>query len=68
MRTLRREDKMREYFKGKKTYLIAFALVVYAISGVVAGQINPNEAILVVLNGLGLGAVRAGVEKSGARN
>ena len=49
--------------EGKKTYLISIAGVVYAITGVVAGYMNPQEALEIVMASLGLSALRAGVSK-----
>jgi len=49
--------------QGKKTYIVACALVVYALLGVYTGQLSQPEAIALVFNGLGLGALRAGVSK-----
>ena len=54
-------NKIRAFFQGKKTYLIALALVVYAVAGVVTGNLSWHEAVVVVLNGLGLGSVRAAI-------
>jgi len=53
--------RIADFLQGKKTYIVAAALVVYAVSGVVTGHMTGQEALLVVLNGLGLGALRAGV-------
>lgn len=54
-----------ESLKGKKTYIIAFLMVVI---GVVEGLTGGGWSgvwtnIEVILNGLGLGALRAGVAK-----
>lgn len=55
-------NKVTEAFKGKKTYAVALALIAFAVAGVYTNQLTFNEAFLVVLNGLGLGALRAGVD------
>lgn len=55
---------MLNKLQGKKTYLVALALVVYAVAGTISGQITADQAVYVVLNGLGLGALRAGVGKN----
>lgn len=55
---------MFEYLKGKKTYLVALALIVFAITGVITGNLTADQAFVLVLNGLGLGALRSGVSKS----
>jgi hypothetical protein len=54
--------------KGKKTYIIAFLLVLVAVVNYIAGDVSLNELLqdqnlLVLLNGLGLAALRAGVSK-----
>jgi hypothetical protein len=49
--------------QGKKTYVVAIALVIYAVAGVYTGQLSQPEAVTLVLNGLGLGALRAGISK-----
>lgn len=49
--------------QGKKTYIVALALVCYAILGVYTGQFTQTEAVTLVLNGLGLGALRASISK-----
>ncbi len=49
---------MKEFLSGKKTYIVAVALVIYAVAGVYTGQLSQDAAIQLVLNGLGLGALR----------
>lgn len=49
--------------QGKKTYIVALAIVAYAVFGVYTGQLSQDQAVTLVLNGLGLGALRAGVSK-----
>jgi hypothetical protein len=55
--------KIVNELQGKKTYIVAAALVVYAVAGVYTGQLTQDAAITLVLNGLGLGALRAGISK-----
>ena len=43
---------------GKKTYLVSAALVVYAGAGLFLGYLTPETALSLLLNGLGLGALR----------
>lgn len=50
---------------GKKTYLIAGAIVLYAATGYFLGNIGQDEALKLIFEGLGLSALRAGVKKSG---
>lgn len=52
-------SKVSEVLAGKKTYIVAVALVIYAIAGVVSGQLTQPDAVTLVLNGLGLGALRS---------
>lgn len=55
--------KIVNELQGKKTYIVAAALVVYAVAGVYTGQLTQDAAITLVLNGLGLSALRAGISK-----
>lgn len=48
-------------FTGKKTYLVAVAILAYAIGGWVAGFLDINTSIKLILEGLGLGALRHGI-------
>jgi hypothetical protein len=45
---------------GRKTYLVAFALVVYEVAGYLLGQ-KATLDVKVILEGLGLAALRAGI-------
>ncbi len=56
-----------DFLSGKKTYIVAGLMV---IVGIVEGLTGGGwggvmENALVILNGLGLGTLRAGVAKSG---
>lgn len=55
--------KVINELQGKKTYVVAAALICYALLGVYTGQINQSEAVTLIFNGLGLGALRAGISK-----
>lgn len=55
--------KVISELQGKKTYCVALALVCYAVFGVYTGQLTQDAAVTLVLNGLGLGALRAGISK-----
>lgn len=48
--------------KGYKTYIVAAALVIFGITGVVTGQLTTEQAITIILNGLGLGALRNAIK------
>lgn len=50
---------------GKKTYVVAAVLVVYAVTGFLSGHMGAEEAVRTILEGLGLGFLRAGVSKVG---
>jgi hypothetical protein len=54
---------MIEWLKGKKTYIVAVCMIFSGLGLILNGQ--TQEGILVILNALGLGALRAGVTKSG---
>lgn len=49
--------------EGMKTYLVAILTIGYGAWQIYQG--NQNEGILTILGGSGLGALRAGVTKSG---
>lgn len=60
--------KLESFLKGKKTYIVSFLLVVIALLDVITGDTSlvdfvsdPN--LVVLLNGLGLASLRAGVSK-----
>lgn len=50
------------WVSGKKTYLVAGLMVVYAVSGWLLGK-SPDVDWSMILEGLGLAALRAGVAK-----
>ena len=54
---------MIEWLQGKKTYIVAFGVIVAAAVGFLTGELTLQAAINQVLAGLGLGALRAGVSK-----
>lgn len=56
-------NKVLSFLDGKKSYLVAIALVVYALTGIYTGQMTSDQAIQVILNGLGLGALRSAISK-----
>jgi hypothetical protein len=49
--------------EGYKTYLIMAALVVFAFSGVSMGILDQTEAFKIILEALGLGALRSAIKK-----
>tara|TARA_Y100000310_G_scaffold343319_1_gene450377 strand:+ start:3683 stop:3883 length:201 start_codon:yes stop_codon:yes gene_type:complete len=48
-------------FSGKKTYVLAIALICYAVGGAVAGYIELPIAIEMVLGALGFITLRHGI-------
>ena len=52
------------FLKGRKTYLVAAALIAYEVLGYLLGK-TPGIDVKTILEGLGLAALRAGVAKSG---
>ena len=46
---------------GKKTYVVAVLMIVYAIAGYFLGNLDTNAAGTVLLQGLGLAALRHGI-------
>lgn len=52
-----------DWLCGKKTYIIAGCMVAYGIGLLLQGQ--QEQGFQVIMNALGLGALRAGVTKSG---
>lgn len=60
---------IKDFLDGKKTYIISSLLVIVALVRLLDGDITisefmNNSEFLVLLNGLGLGSLRAGVEKA----
>jgi len=55
--------KPLQWLNGRKTYLIATAMIVYAILGYSLGEINEQQASLTVFNALGFVGLRHSVEK-----
>ena len=48
---------------SKKTYIVCVAAILYAIGGVVSGNLDANTAIQVVLAALGGIGLRIGIAK-----
>ena len=60
---------IREWLKGKKTYIVAALMVLVAIVNFLAGDMGLVELLqdpylMVLLNGAGFAALRAGVANS----
>lgn len=61
-------NQLKESLKGRKTYIVAFLMVLVSVVNIVTGDASLQEVLAsdelwVLLNGLGLGSLRAGVEK-----
>lgn len=56
-------QKYLDALKGKKTYIVAAGMVLYAILGIVLGQITPDQGVLLILQGLGFAGLRHGIKK-----
>ena len=54
---------MFEFLQGKKTYLVAFGVVVAVLISWVNGDLTLADAIVKGLEGVGLATLRAGVGK-----
>jgi hypothetical protein len=52
------------WLSGKKTYLAASLMIVYAISGLLLGHIDPGEAWESILQATAIIGLRLGIEKS----
>ncbi len=48
---------------GKKTYIVMLGGILAAIGGYLTGDMSLAEAVILGVNSLGLGALRAGVAK-----
>lgn len=48
--------------KGKKTYIVVIAGLVFAVSGVITGQLTFDQAMAIIFPLLGLGTVRMGMQ------
>ena len=46
---------------GKKTYLVSLVMIVYAISGYYAHQVDQNTMWLYIFNALGFSGLRSGI-------
>ena len=53
----------KKFLEGKKTYIMTVAVLCYALGGWVAGFVEPQIAIGLILGALGLGGLRAAIAK-----
>ena len=54
---------MFEKINGKKTYISAGLLVLFAIIGLVLGRLPEQEAIKLIIEAMGLASIRHGIAK-----
>lgn len=50
-----------EFLSGKKTYTVAFLMIVYAVSGYFVHQLTQDQASIIVFNALGFAGLRSAV-------
>ena len=50
------------FLQGKKTYITAVATICYALGGAVAGYVDIQTAIMLILGALGLSGLRSGLK------
>lgn len=53
-----------EFLQGKKTYIIGTLNVLYGVLGMALGHLDQATAIQLILNGLGIAALRNGVARA----
>ena len=56
--------KFIEALKGKKTYLLAFALLAYALGGYFTGHLTATEAIGLIWGSGVVSSIRAAISKT----
>lgn len=49
--------------KGRRTYLLAAVSVLVGLGGLISGQIPVDEATRMILEGLGMAALRSGISQ-----
>lgn len=54
---------MKEFLAGKKTYFMAFALFVYAVSGYLTGNLTVSQALALLWGSGTLSSLRAAIAK-----
>lgn len=50
-----------EMLKGKKTYLVAGVMFMYAISGLILGHLTSDQAFQVIMAALATAGIRHGI-------
>ncbi len=54
-------ENIVKFLKGKKTYIVAATMIIYAVSAAVLGEMNWQQAVLYIFNGFGLGTLRLAI-------
>ncbi len=54
-------DSITATLRGRKTYLVSLAMLLFAISGLFLGQLDSNQATTVILEALAIAGLRAGI-------
>ena len=54
----------KELLEGKKTHIIVVATICYALGGAVAGLLDIQTAIMLILGALGFSGLRHGIGNS----
>ena len=62
-------EAIKSFLSGRKTYIVAFLMVLVSVISAVTGDVSwaevlESEGLFILLNGLGLGTLRAGVAKA----
>lgn len=52
-----------KFLEGKKTYIMTVAILCYALGGWVAGFVEPQIAVGLILGALGLGGLRSAIAR-----
>lgn len=52
--------------QGKRTYITAVAMIIYAVLGVYLKYMQSTDAVTLILQALGISALRAGIAKQGS--
>lgn len=54
-------NKLQELLKGKKTYIVALVMAVYAGSALLLGKISQNDAIELLMQAAAVAGLRLGI-------
>lgn len=55
-------DKIIEFLKGKKSYIVAVVAIIWAVVGLLLNLIEYQTAVDIILGASGLAALRAGLK------